>query len=413
MILRVRRMILGSVSCLLAGLLLSGCQKATPPPTASMAEVAFVTVQPEPIVLTTELPGRTAAFLVAEIRPQVNGLILKRPFLEGAFVNAGDLLYQIDPAPYQAAFDQAKAALATAEAELVVAEANLPALRARAERFQELAAIHAVGQQDSDDASAALRQAEAAIAARKAAVEVSRAAVESARINLSYTPITAPISGRIGKTNVTVGAMVTAYQPIPLAVIQQMDPIYVDVTQATAELQRLRRKLESGTLKLNGQSQSRVRLLLEDGSAYPQAGTLKFRDVTVDPTTGSVTLRMVFPNPRQVLLPGMFVRAVVEEGVNEQALLVPQQGVSRDPKGNPVAWVVNAADKVEQRMLELDRPIGDRWLVTSGLAAGDRLIVEGLQKVRPGDPVRPVPFAPSAAGHPEAGGSQPAAAPQQ
>ena len=413
MISQVRRMILGSVSCLLAGLLLSGCEKAAPPPPMGPAEVAFVTVQAEPIVLTTELPGRTAAFLVAEIRPQVNGLILKRPFLEGAFVNAGDLLYQIDPAPYQAAYDQAKAALATAEAELVVAEANLPALRARAERFQELAAIHAVGQQDSDDASAALRQAEAAIAARKAAVEVSRTAVESARINLSYTPITAPISGRIGKTNVTVGAMVTAYQPIPLAVIQQMDPIYVDVTQATAELQHLRRKLESGTLKLNGQSQSRVRLLLEDGSAYPQAGTLKFRDVTVDPTTGSVTLRMVFPNPRQVLLPGMFVRAVVEEGVNEQALLVPQQGVSRDPKGNPVAWVVNAADKVEQRMLELDRTVGDRWLVTSGLAAGDRLIVEGLQKVRPGDPVRAVPFSKPETGQPAAGGSQPAAGPQQ
>jgi len=377
------------------------------------AEVAFVTVQPEPIVLTTELPGRTAAFLVAEIRPQVNGLILKRPFLEGAFVNAGDLLYQIDPAPYQAAFDQAKAALATAEAELVVAEANLPALRARAERFQELAAIHAVGQQDSDDANAALRQAEAAIAARKAAVEMSRTAVESARINLSYSPITAPISGRIGKSNVTVGAMVTAYQPIPLAVIQQMDPIYVDVTQATAELQRLRRKLENGTLKLNGRSQSRVRLLLEDGSAYPQAGTLKFRDVTVDPTTGSVTLRMVFPNPEQVLLPGMFVRAVVEEGTNEQALLVPQQGVSRDPKGSPVAWVVNTADKVEQRMLELDRPIGDRWLVTSGLAAGDRLIVEGLQKVRPGDPVRAVPFTKQETGQPAAGGSQPAAGPQK
>jgi len=407
MISRVRRMILGSVGCLLAGILLCGCQKPAPPPPMGPAEVAFVTVQAEPVVLTTELPGRTAAFLVAEIRPQVNGLILKRPFVEGAFVNAGDLLYQIDPAPYQAANDQAKATLATAEAELVVAEANLPALRARAERFQELAAIHAVGQQDSDDASAALRQAEAAIAARQAAVEVSRTAVESARINLSYTPITAPISGRIGKSNVTVGAMVTAYQPIPLAVIQQMDPIYVDVTQATAELQRLQRNLDCGRLKQSGPSQSRVRLLLEDGTPYELTGTLKFRDVTVDPSTGSVTLRMVFPNPRQNLLPGMFVRAVVEEGVNEHALLVPQQGVSRDPKGNPVAWVVNAADKIEQRILELDRAIGNHWLVTSGLAVGDRLIVEGLQKVRPGDKVRAVPFTKPAGDQLPAGGSQP------
>jgi membrane fusion protein (multidrug efflux system) len=407
MALRNHRKSLFTVGLWVAGLLLAGCQKTAPPPQMGPAEVAFVTVQAQPVVLTTELPGRTSAYLVAEIRPQVNGLILKRPFLEGAFVQAGDLLYQIDPAPYEAAYEQAKAALATAEADLVVAEANLPALRSRAERFKELVALHAVGQQDYDDAAAALRQAEAGVEASKAAVKVSQAAVESARINLSYTPITAPISGRIGKSNVTVGALVTAYQPVPLAVIQQMDPIYVDVTQATAELLRLRRSLESGKLKLNGQSQSKVRLLLEDGTFYPLTGTLQFRDVTVDPTTGSVTLRMVFPNPRQNLLPGMFVRAVVEEGVNEQALLVPQEGVSRDPKGNPVAWVVNSADKVEQRMLELDRALGDKWLVSSGLAAGDRLIVEGLQKTRPGAQVRPVPFTKPTADQPGMEGSQP------
>jgi membrane fusion protein (multidrug efflux system) len=403
----------GAAGLILAGLLLAGCQKAAPPPQMGPAEVAFVTVQSEPVVLTTELPGRTSAYLVAEIRPQVNGLLLKRTFQEGAFVQAGELLYQIDPAPYQAAYEQAKAALTTAEADLVVAEANLPALRSRAERFQQLVAIRAIGQQDYDDAAAAVRQAEAGVEARRAAVEVSRAAVESARINLAYTPITAPISGRIGKSNVTVGALVTAYQPVPLAVIQQMDPLYVDVTQASAELLRLRRNLESGKLRQNGASRGKVRLLLEDGTPYPLAGTLQFRDVTVDPTTGSVTLRMVFPNPKQVLLPGMFVRAVVEEGMNEQALLVPQQGVSRDPKGNPIALVVDPAGKVEQRNLELDRAIGDRWLIAKGLAVGDRLIVEGLQKVRPGDSVRAVPFTPPATGQPGAGGNPPAAGPKQ
>ena len=216
--------------------------------------------------------------------------------------------------------------------------------------------------------------------------------MESASINLSYTPIKAPISGRIGKSNITVGAMVTAYQPTPLAVIQQLDPVYVDVTQANAQLLSLRRSLERGDLKRGGGSQRKVKLLLEDGSEYPVTGTLQFRDVTVDPTTGSVTLRLVFANPKQVLLPGTFVRAVVEEGVNEQALLIPQQGVTRDPKGNPVALLVNSAGKVEQRPITLDRAIEDKWLVTKGLAPGDQLIVEGNQKVRAGDTVKAVAF---------------------
>jgi membrane fusion protein (multidrug efflux system) len=403
---------IGPAGLVLAGLLFSGCQSqvASRPPGA--AEVATVTLRPEPVLLTTELPGRTSAYLVAEIRPQVSGLLQERHFEEGANIKKGDLLYQIDPAPYQSAYDQAKAALAaaeanvgTAQANVVMAEANLPAIRSRAERLKGLVAIHAVGQQDYDDATAALRQAEAnldvtraAVQASRSAVEVSRTAVESARINLSYTPIKAPISGRIGKSNITVGAMVTAYQPTPLAVIQQLDPIYVDVTQASVDLLRLRRSLESGNLK-NASTERKVQLLLEDGTPYSLTGTLEFRDVTVDPTTLSVTLRMVFANPKQVLLPGMFVRAVVEEGADEQALLIPQQGVSRDPKGNPIALVVNAAGKVEQRAIVLDRAIRDKWLVTKGLVAGDRLIVEGIERVRPGDSVRAVDFvAPAAAG---------------
>ncbi len=356
------------------------CRKGpSGPPQRGPAEVAFVTVQPERIVLTTELPGRTSPFLVAEVRPQVNGLIRERTFEEGSEVKAGDLLYQIDPAQYQAAYDQAKAALA-------MAEANVPAARLRAERLKGLVEIRATGRQNYDDALAALQQAEASVAA-------SKAAVESARINLSYTPIRAPIPGRTGKSTVTVGALVTAYQPVPLAVVQQLDPIYVDVTQSSSDLLRLRRNLESGRITKSGESWSRVKLILEDNRAYSHEGKLKFRDVTVDPTTGSVILRMVFPNPESVLLPGMFVRAIVEEGVSEDAILAPQQGVTRDQKGLPYALVVGKDGKVEQRMLALDRAIGDRWLVSKGLAAGDRVIVEGLQRIRPGAEVKAVPFA--------------------
>lgn len=393
----------------LAALFVFGCKTKVAPPSSSPAEVAIIIVRPEPVTLTTELPGRTAAYLVAEIRPQVNGIVKNRLFQEGSNVKKGQLLYQIDPAPYESAYNQARAALATAQADLATAEANLPAVRFRADRYKNLTAVHAVGQQDYDDASAALRQAEATVESRKASVEVSRAALESARINLSYTPITAPISGRIGISAITVGALTNAYQTTALATIQQLDPIYVDVTQAGADLLRLKRKLESGGLKNGGATQSKVRLRLEDGTFYPLEGTLQFRDVTVDPTTGSVTVRLVFPNPKQVLLPGMFVRAVVQEGVNEQALLVPQQAVSRDPKANPIAWVVNKDNKVERRALELDRAIGDRWLVTKGLATGDRLIVEGGQRVRPGDQVRAVPYNGQPAAVPAAGEGKPVA----
>ena len=366
----------------LAGLLLlGGCgtgkgKQTAPPP---LPEVATVKVSTEPVALTTELPGRTSAYLVAEIRPQVTGIIQKRLFTEGSQVRAGQALYQIDPAPFQASLETAKAAMAKAEA-------NLNATRSRTERFKELLPEKAVSQQDYDDAAATLKQTEADI-------EYWKAMVQTARINLGYTRITAPVSGRIGRSNVTEGALVTAQQPSPLSMIQQLDSVYVDVPQSTTEMLRLKRLLEGGRLNQSGAGQNKVKLFLEDGSEYPLAGTLQFRDVTVDPTTGSVILRVVFPNPNSVLLPGMFVRAVVREGIKEGAILIPQQAVSRDPKGNPVALVVDPGGKVSQRTLTLDRAIGDRWLVASGLAAGDQVIVEGMQKARPGASVKAVPYA--------------------
>jgi membrane fusion protein (multidrug efflux system) len=324
------------------------------------------------------LSGRTSANLVAEVRPQVGGIIQKRLFTEGADVKAGQVLFRIDTAPFQAALDNAKAALSRSEA-------NLSAIRLKADRLRELLVDKAVSQQDYDDAAAALKQTEADI-------QYYKATVEMARINLGYTSVTAPIAGRIGRSNVTEGALVTAYQPAALATIQQLDPMYVDVPQSTTELLRLRRRLEEGGLHQGGEIRNKVRLLLEDDTKYPLEGALQFRDVTVDPTTGSVILRAAFPNPQGVLLPGMFVRAVVEEGVNPKAILVPQQAVARNPKGDPLALVVDAESKVQQRMLTLDRAIGNTWLVTAGLAPGERVIVEGTQKVTPGVSVKAVPF---------------------
>jgi membrane fusion protein (multidrug efflux system) len=358
---------------------LAGCQNsAGKAPQAGSPEVAVVEINPQRVAITTELPGRTSAYLIAEVRPQVSGIIQSRLFKEGSDVKAGDVLYQIDPATYQAAWESAKAQLARAEA-------NITSIRVRAERYRELVEIKAVSRQEYDDATAALKQAEAEIAAGKAAVE-------TARINLGYTRVAAPITGRIGKSSVTVGALVMAGQGMPLAVIQQIDPVYVDVTQSSASLLRLQESFAKGALKRDSANRARVRLILEDGTPYPQEGALQFQDVTVDPTTGSFILRAIFPNPKRILLPGMFVRAVLEEGVNDQALLVPQQGISRDPKGNPLALIVDAEGKVQQRMLTLDRPIGDKWLVSAGLAQGDRVIVEGVQKVRPGSAVKAVPF---------------------
>jgi membrane fusion protein (multidrug efflux system) len=349
---------------LLCGLAMTACNRQSHAPPPPAPEVATVIVAPQKLLLTTELPGRTAPHLIAEIRPQVNGLVLKRLFTEGTDVKAGQILYQIDPAPFQAELDRA--------------EANLPSLRSKVNRYRQALADKAVSQQDFDDAEAALKQAEAEL--------------ETARINLNYTRVVSPIDGRIGKSSVTDGAIVTAYQPTALAVIQQLDPIYVDVPQSTADLLRLERRLHDGRLNREGADLNNVQLLLEDGAKYPIEGALQFRDVSVDQTTGSVILRMVFSNPQDVLLPGMFVRAVVKEGVNEQAILIPQQAVSRDTKGNPLTLIVNAAGKVEQRQLSLDRAIGDQWLVSSGLAPGDRVIAEGMQIVRPGMPVKEVPF---------------------
>ncbi len=367
--------VLASLVFLIGGCKKEDAQPAGPPPAP---EVSVMTIAPEAIMLTTELPGRTSAYRVAEIRPQISGIIQKRLFTEGAEVKAGDVLYQIDPAPFEAALKNAEAAHARSEA-------NLPAVRSRAERYKGLLAENAVSQQDYEDAAAALKQAQADI-------QYWQAALDTARINLEYTRITAPISGHIGRSSVTEGAIVTAYQPVALATIQQLDPIYVDVHQSTTDLMRLKKRLAEGHLDQNGESQKEVKIIMADNTEYPEKGSLQFRDVTVDPSTGSVIIRAVFPNPERALLPGMFVRAVVKEGVNEQAILIPQQSVSRDPRGNPVALIVGADNTVGKRLLEVDRAIVDKWLVSSGLVQGDRLIVEGIQKVRPGMTVKTVPL---------------------
>jgi membrane fusion protein (multidrug efflux system) len=376
-----RRVRLIAVIGVLAGcLLVAGCgkQKASVAPAGGPPEVGVVVIQPQRVALTTELSGRTSAHLVAEVRPQVGGIILKRLFIEGGDVKAGDVLYQIDPSSYQAAYNSAKAALARAEA-------NLMPARLKAERYKELVDINAVSKQDYDDANAAFRQGEAE-------VEAAKAVLDTAGINLAYTKVTAPISGRIGRSSVTDGALVTANQSSALATIQDLNSMYVDVTQSSAELLRLKRELAGGLLKSGGPAQAEVRLLLEDGSAYPSTGKLKFSEVTVDQSTGSVTLRAVFPNPKQTLLPGMFVRAVVEEGVSPRAILVPQRGVTRNPDGGAMVMVVGSEEKVEPRVIKVVRTVGDNWLVGEGLKAGDRVILEGLQKARPGTPVKAVPF---------------------
>jgi membrane fusion protein (multidrug efflux system) len=374
-----RLRLFGTVALISVVLMLTACgqSKQGGGPQGGTPEVTVVTLQPERVPIITELPGRISPYLIAEVRPQVGGIIQKRFFTEGSDVKAGEILYQIDPATYEAAYSAARASLARSEA-------NVVSIRNRVERYKELVAINAVSQQEYDDATATLKQSEADI-------QVNKAAADTAQINLAYTRVTAPITGRIGKSNVTVGALVTASQPTPLTTIQQLDPIYVDATQSSANLLQLKRHIASGRIKGDGPNQTRVRLLLEDGTPYPLEGSLKFSDVTVDASTGSFILRMVFPNPKNTLLPGMYARALVQEGIVDNAILAPQQGVSRDPKGNPVAMVVDKESKVELRMITVDRALGDKWLITSGLNAGDTLIVEGTQKVRPGIPVKAVP----------------------
>jgi membrane fusion protein, multidrug efflux system len=352
-----------------------GGQGGGPAPSGPV-EVGVVTIAPRSITLTRELPGRTSAYRVAEVRARVNGIVLKRLFTEGSDVKEGQRLFLIDPSPYEAALDGARAALARAEA-------NQANARLQADRYTDLVQDSSVSRQEHENAMAALKSGEADVAA-------ARAAEQAARINLGYTVVTAPVSGRIGRAAVTEGAYVQAAQATLLATVQQLDPIFVDLTQSAAEVLRLRRDLEAGRLQAAGQNQARVRLVTDDGLEYAQAGALQFADVTVDPGTGTIALRALFPNPRGELLPGLFVRARLEEGVNPQALLVPQVGVTRDQKGLPVALVVNAERKVERRQLVTDRAVGDAWLVTDGLKAGDLVIVEGLQKVRPGVQVNPV-----------------------
>jgi len=357
---------------------LSACGPAPQPPATGdhgIPQVSVVTVKAQRLALTTELPGRVAPALIAEVRPQITGLVQHRRFKEGSEVKAGELLYQIDSATYRANVDNAQAALDKAEA-------NLVAVRLKAGRFKELAAIKAVSQQDADDAAALLQQAEADVSAAKAALQTHR-------INLGYTNITAPISGRIGRSTVTSGALVTANQANAMATVQQLDPIYVDVTQSASTLLALKRSMDAGTLK---SGTAKVRLVLEDGIHYSSTGTLQFSEVTVDQSTGAVTLRAEFPNPHADLLPGMYARAVVEEGLLEQAILVPQQAVGRDTTGKPYAFVVDGDGNLQQRPLTTDRAVGDQWLVSEGLQSGDIVVVEGQQRARPGQPVQAQPY---------------------
>lgn len=349
-----------------------------PPP-----EVGVVTLAPQKVEIVTQLPGRTAAFRVAEVRPQVSGIVQKRLFEEGGLVQAGQQLYQIDPASYEAAHQSAQAALARASAQLNAA-------RLLAGRYKPLADAKAVSRQDYDNAVASSQQAAADVAA-------ARAQIETARIQLEFTKVLSPITGRVGRSAVTEGALVTANQTAALATVQQLDPIYVDVTQSTAELLRLRRRIESGDLQVDETGKAGARLVLEDGSVYAEPGKLLFSEVTVNQGTGSVTLRAEFPNPKGLLLPGMFVHARIQAGSVPDALLIPQAGVTRDQRGQPIALAIGQGNKVEQRVLKVDRAIDDKWLVTGGVAAGDRIIVQGVQKVRPGAEVRVVEATPAGA----------------
>jgi membrane fusion protein (multidrug efflux system) len=338
------------------------------------AEVGYIVAQTQAVGLTTELSGRTSAFLVSDVRPQVGGVVKARLFQEGSLVRAGQSLYQIDPATYQASVNSAAAALAQAQAQATAA-------KLRADRYRALVATGAVSKQDNDDAQANAAQTAAAVA-------VQKAALDNARINLNYTRVTAPISGRIGKSSVTPGALVTASQAGALATVQDLSTIYVDLTQSSADMLKLQQQFNSGKLGRTGSAQ--VTLKLEDGSTYPTPGHLEFSDVTVDPTTGSVALRATFKNPDGVLLPGMYVRAVLNKGVANDGMLIPQAAVSRDPKGAATVMVVDAKGAVTPRIVTAAQTVGDKWLVTSGLNAGEHVIVEGLQKVRPGAPVKPV-----------------------
>lgn len=373
----------------IAGLVAACARQDAPPQGPGAVPVTVVTLTAQAVTLTRELPGRTSAFMVAEVRPQVSGIVRQRLFTEGGMVTAGEPLYQLDDATYQADY-------ASARAEVARAQAALDTARSRARRSAELVASNLVSQQENDNAVDALRQAEADFAA-------AEAALHKQAVILRYTRVNAPISGRIGKSSVTQGALVTANQEAPLAKVQQLDPMYVDVTQSSAELLELRRQLAAS--KVEDARDQPVTILLEDGTRYGHDGRLAFSEVTVDPTTGSYGIRVVVPNPDNLLLPGMYVRAVIGSAVREGALLAPQQAIVRNSKGDPTAMVVGKDDRIEVRAVKVSHAIGDKWLVEDGLAAGERVVVEGFQKIRPGVTVQAV----------EAGAQPPAAAapPQQ
>ena len=367
-----------------AAIALGGCEEeqahSAPQQTAQPAlRVGIVTIGPECALITTELAGRTSPYLMAEVRPQVGGIIQKRLFEEGADIEAGQLLYKIDPARYQAAVDSARATLARAKA-------NAEPLRLKAERYDRLVKDGAISTQDYDDAMAAYQQA-------KAEIGVAEAELKTARINLEYTDISSPIAGRIGKSEVTPGALVTANQAAALATVQKLDPIYVDMTQSSLDLLRTRRDLESGRIVRPGGGPAPVKLILEDGSGYEHEGKLEFSDVTVEQSTGEVTVRAVFPNPDHILLPGMYVRALVREGQCDNAILVPQPALVRDASGATIVYVVDANETVQPRVVVVDRVLKGDWLIRGGLTAGDRVVLEGLQKIRPGMKVEAVPVA--------------------
>jgi membrane fusion protein (multidrug efflux system) len=359
-------------------LLVSACGKeqgGPPPP----PEVGVITLEPRKIEITDQLPGRTTAYRVAEVRPQVTGIVQRRLFAEGSEVKAGEQLFQIDAGSYRASFASAEAALKRAEAQAVTA-------KLLEERYAPLIAANAVSKQENDDAIAARARAEADVAA-------ARAQVDTARINVVYTQVLSPITGRIGRALVTEGALVTSGQESALATVQQLDPIYVDITQSSTEMLRLQRQLASGELVKTKDNEAEVGLTLEDGSVYAERGRLKVSEVQVDPSTGSVVLRAVFPNPKRELLPGMFVRAQLARGTRAAALLVPQRGVAHNPRGEATVLVVDKEDKVTERVVTADRAINGEWLITDGLSAGERVIVDGTQKAKPGAPVRAVPAA--------------------
>jgi len=374
---RVERVPFRLLTAATAAVMLAACGQKQSAPPPQTPEVGVVTVQPQSVPVVTELPGRTSAFLVAQVRARVDGIVLRREFTEGTQVKAGQRLYKIDPAPFIASLNNAKASLAKAQA-------NLASTTAQANRYKVLVAANAVSKQDYDNAVAAEGQAAADVAAGKAAVD-------TAQINLGYTDVVSPVTGQVGISQVTPGAYVQASQATLMSTVQQLDPVYVDVTQSSLAGLKLRREIQQGRLKTSGPNAAKVELILEDGRVYAEKGKLQFTDVTVDQTTGSVTIRAIFPNKDHVLLPGMFVRARIEEGMNDNALLVPQVGVTHDQKGQPTALVLDKDDKVQIRVLQTSATYGQYWVVDSGLNAGDRVIVQGTDKVRPGAQAKGVP----------------------